>query len=493
MATSLELIGGNGGSPFNLTGLNNGATLKKIGVAVGGWQIKAVRAELTDGRVSTFGNANTFSEFEFSLGERITKLSLWGNGAGTRLGGIRFWTSTGREFFEHMNSWPLKTEYSIDVGSGVCLGVQGNGGSDIDNMGFLFINAIKTSVLTDMHYPNMAMFTPQVNKEYIKSVSYHNNTTSPQTQTIHYSRSVTKKFSWTTTNKIEFTISMSVKAGIPDLVEASAGYSLTVGHEQSSSMATEETITEADTTTVKIPPGKTVSVDMSVGRAVIDLSYSATVKVTCLNGSELVFPSTGNYNGRVNRSHEMATSLELIGGNGGSPFNLTGLNNGATLKKIGVAVEGWQIKAVRAELTDGRVSTFGNANTFSEFEFSLGERITKLSLWGNGAGTRLGGIRFWTSTGREFFEHMNSWPLKTEYSIDVGSGVCLGVQGNGGSDIDNMGFLFINAIKISVLTDMHYPNMAMFTPQGVDSPLIGALAPPPSSVTAARFNHHPPL
>ena len=162
MATTLYLIGGNGGSSFTFTGRNNGATLKKIGVAVGGWQIKAVRAELTDGRVETFGVANTFKEFTFQLGERITKLSLWGNGAGTRLGGIRFWTSSGREFFEHMNSWPLKTEYSIDVGSGVCLGLQGNAYADIDCMGFLFINAIKSSVLTDMTYPSLAIYTPQV-------------------------------------------------------------------------------------------------------------------------------------------------------------------------------------------------------------------------------------------------------------------------------------------------------------------------------------------
>ncbi|KAL0985570.1 hypothetical protein UPYG_G00158740 [Umbra pygmaea] len=161
MATTLQRIGGNGGKPFSFTGLNNGATLKKIGRAVGGWQIKAVRAELTDGRVSIFGNANTFTEFEFGIGERITKLSLWGNGARTRLGGIRFWRSEGRHFFEYMTSWGLKTEYSIDVGSGVCLGLVGQSGSDIDNMGFLFISAIKKSVLTDM-YTNLAIFQPQV-------------------------------------------------------------------------------------------------------------------------------------------------------------------------------------------------------------------------------------------------------------------------------------------------------------------------------------------
>ncbi|XP_061883452.1 aerolysin-like protein [Entelurus aequoreus] len=295
--TTIHYIGGNGGSPFTLTGCDNGATLRKIGVAVGGWQIKAVRAELTDGRLETFGDAHIFKEFTFNLGERITKLSLWGNGKGTRLGGVRFWTSSGREFFAYMTSWPLKTEFSIDVGSGVCLGLKGRAGLDIDCMGFLFIPAIKSSVLTNITYPSLAMYTPQVNKEYIKSVSYHNDTTSPQQQKCTYSRSVTKSNTWSTTSSIESIVSMTVKAGIPGLVEVSGGFSLTIGREQSSSMSHTETITESDEVNVKVPAGKTVSVKFSVGRAVIDLPYSAKVKITCLDGSNLTFNSTGNYNG----------------------------------------------------------------------------------------------------------------------------------------------------------------------------------------------------
>ncbi|CAL8296215.1 unnamed protein product [Boreogadus saida] len=297
MATTQHLIGGQGGGSFTFTGRDNGATLKKIGVAVGDSLIKAVRAELTDGRVQTFGKGHTFSEFTFELGERITKLSQWGNGAGTRLGGIRFWTSSGREFSAHMTKWPLKTEYSIDVGSGVCLGLEGRAGSDIDNMGFLFINAIKSSELTDLHYPTLAVYKPQVNKEYVKSVSYHNGSAEAQEHKCAYSRSVTKSTTWSNTVKIETTVSMSVTAGIPGLVETTGEFSVTLGAEKTSTMTSSETITESDEVNVKVPAGKTVSVEVSVGRAVIDLPFSATVKITCLNGSELCFKSTGNYNG----------------------------------------------------------------------------------------------------------------------------------------------------------------------------------------------------
>ena len=76
----------------------------------------------------------------------------------------------------------------------------------------------------------------------------------------------------------------------------------------------------------------------------------------------------------------MATDLYIIGGGGGNAFDFTGRDNGATLKKIGVAEEGNKIKAVRAELSDGRVETFGNAHTFKEYTFKLGERITKLCV-----------------------------------------------------------------------------------------------------------------
>uniref|UniRef100_A0AAZ3Q8K6 Natterin-like protein n=1 Tax=Oncorhynchus tshawytscha TaxID=74940 RepID=A0AAZ3Q8K6_ONCTS len=246
MATRLQLIGGGGGSSFEFHGMDNGATLKRIGVAVEGWRVKAVRAELVDRRVATFGNSHTFNEFEFKLGECITKLSLWGNGVGTRLGAIKFTTSQNRQFFEKITSWPLKTEYTIDV-------------------------------------------TP----EYVKSVSHHNDTSLVQEESITYSKTLTKTYSWSVSNKIESTLNVSVKVGIPYLVEVSSGFSLTVGVEQSTSLQKTETITESGTINVKIPPGKTMDVEITMVKANFDLDYRAIVKVTCMNGSQLFFPSTG--------------------------------------------------------------------------------------------------------------------------------------------------------------------------------------------------------
>lgn len=137
----------------------------------------------------------------------------------------------------------------------------------------------------------------QVNTEYIKSVTYRNDTDREQEQKCVYSRSVTKSHNWSNTVKIESTVSMTVKAGTPVLTEVSGGFSVTVGAAQTSSMTSSVTTTESDEVRVKVPARKSVSVELSVGRAVINLPYTATVQINCQNGSRLNFQSTGNYNG----------------------------------------------------------------------------------------------------------------------------------------------------------------------------------------------------
>ncbi|KAL6464310.1 hypothetical protein MHYP_G00266270 [Metynnis hypsauchen] len=213
-------IGGQGGSAFKFNGIDCGATLEKMGVWAGGWQIKSIKIWLTNGRSMQFGNPGDgpYSEYTFKPGEQITSLSLWGNGAGTRLGAIKFTTTLGGNFFPQMTSWGLKTEYPMDIGSGICMGISGRSGSDIDCLGFIFINTIKSTVLTNMHYPTIHNIIPQVPMEELKSMTYHNKTTVPQQYTIETTKKIIKKSSWSMTNKMQSTFSMSVKAGIPNVV-----------------------------------------------------------------------------------------------------------------------------------------------------------------------------------------------------------------------------------------------------------------------------------
>ncbi|XP_061434076.1 aerolysin-like protein [Lethenteron reissneri] len=295
---TLHIIGGQGGNAFSFDGRSNAATLQKLSVSVGGWQVRGVEVWLTDGRRQTFGTVDfSAQQFEFQSGEFMSQLSLWGNGAGTRLGAIKFKTSRNREFFAKMTDWRLKTEYKIDVGSGVCLGVQGRAGADIDSMGFLFINDIKSSVIQNMNYPTMHQVLPNVQIAEIKEMEYTNNTSVVQEHTLQSSLKVTETSSWSTTNKIEFTFSLTVSAGIPEVVEGEAGFGFTLSSE--TTHALEESVERMETLTfpVCVPPHKTVTVVVSIGRANIDLPYTALLRITCMNGALFDVPLSGVYKG----------------------------------------------------------------------------------------------------------------------------------------------------------------------------------------------------
>ncbi|KAF6719781.1 Natterin-like protein [Oryzias melastigma] len=244
-------IGGEGGSPFTFTGEDNGATLRKIWVWTGGWQVKALKIWLTDGDVEEFGDpCGNFSEFEFQDGEQMTSLSLWGNGAGTRLGAIKFRTNRSREFFAKMTDWGLKTEV-----------------------------------------------IPQIATEEIKSITYKNDTNATQSYTVETSKTITKKSSWSVANKMETTFSMSVQAGIPEIAQVSSSFGFTLGVESSYGLENTEERRENLSFPVQVPPRKSVKVDITIGRATVDLPYTGTVEITCYNGSVINFSTSGVYKG----------------------------------------------------------------------------------------------------------------------------------------------------------------------------------------------------
>ncbi|XP_015217114.1 aerolysin-like protein isoform X1 [Lepisosteus oculatus] len=296
--TTVQIIGGDGGRCFYISGQNNGATLKKIWVWVGGWQVKAIKVWLTDGQFREFGYpSGKFTEFQFEDGERFTSLSLWGNGNGTRLGAIKFKTNHSREFFAYMTELELETEYPVDVGSGICIGIVGNSGADIDSLGFLFLNTIKSTILTNVQYPTLHQVTPQVITEELKSMTYQNRSSVTQEYKIDTSKTITKKSSWSVPNKMEANFHMEVSAGIPEVAEVFDGLNFTLQAESTYGLEYSEQKTEVLSFSVQVPPGKTMDVDITIGRAKVDLPYTGTVQITCFNGSVLEINISGTYKG----------------------------------------------------------------------------------------------------------------------------------------------------------------------------------------------------
>ncbi|XP_049327411.1 aerolysin-like protein [Astyanax mexicanus] len=298
MSTLVFPVGANEGDQFTLNGLGNGAMLKQIWVWVGGWQIKAIKVWLTDGRSMQCGDpSGNPQKFKFEDGEFFDSLSLWGNGAGTRAGAIKFKTNKSREFFVQMTDWGLKTEYPIDVGSGICMGISGKAKEDINCLSFIFINYIESTVMKDVNYPTLSMETPKVVFEEIKCITYHNKSNTTQEYTVQTSRNITKKSSWLLTNKMEMSLNMEVKASILSIVEVNSAFSFTLGTESSYGLENSEETTEQLSFTIQVPPGKFMDVDITIGRVTFNLPYTATVQITCRNGSTLEYPTKGIYKG----------------------------------------------------------------------------------------------------------------------------------------------------------------------------------------------------
>ncbi|KAK2829074.1 hypothetical protein Q7C36_017064 [Tachysurus vachellii] len=291
-------VGGNGGDPFDFNGTENGTMLKKVQVWEGDSQIKAMNVWLTDGRYKQFGDpAGNLKEFNFEDGEHFTSLSLWPNQEGSRLGAIKFKTSHSREFGATMIRWNLQSEVPVDVASGICMGIKGRSGLDIDRLGFMFINTVKSAELTDVVYPTIHDVIPKVAVGEIKSMSYQNNTSVTQEYKIETSKKIIQKSSWSVKGKVEFTISLEVNAGIPFLAEAKSRYQLTIGVEGTYASESSTEKMELFSFPVKVPAGKTVDVHIALGQATVDLPFTGIMKITYYNGSVLEYKTSGTYKG----------------------------------------------------------------------------------------------------------------------------------------------------------------------------------------------------
>jgi hypothetical protein len=294
----VAIIGGQGGNAFNIREGDSGSILQKIWVWVGPSMIKAVRLWFTNGKDVQFGNpSGPVKEFVFQSGELIQSMSLWGNGAGTRLGAIKFITDKNREFFPKMAEWGLKQEYPIDVGSGICVGVMGRAGSDIDSMGFIFVKPISESVMTDMVYPTLGLVGPQVSPRQVTSVPYHNNLSVPQEFKLTAEDTLVSKEFWSFTAGVEFAYSVKVKAGIPELFEAETGYSFKVSASGTYGQENVKSKSEKWEFPIKVPANQSIIATVSIGRVDISMPYEAKVRITTTDKSQLEFNVSGVYEG----------------------------------------------------------------------------------------------------------------------------------------------------------------------------------------------------
>jgi hypothetical protein len=295
----LQVGGDAGGEEFRFIGGDNGALLEKIGVWAEGWQIKAIHVWLTNGEEKRFGEPNgSYKECSFAQDEQFTSLSLWGNGAGTRVGWIKFTTNKNQHFDHGMTEWSRKQEYPIDIGSGICCGVVGRAGSDVDYLGFVFLRKIKTSRMLGVRYPTLDLNKKADTEKTVRLLDYDNPSPveqiylSPATSTEE-----TKESSWTITTALEIAAKVTVSAEIPELAKVGAefGWKLTFTGSYQYKNVTKITVTDPSQT-FKVPPHTHLGGTITYYKGTLnDLQYEAKIELELINGEKLSYPVKGLY------------------------------------------------------------------------------------------------------------------------------------------------------------------------------------------------------
>ncbi len=305
-------IGGQGGSDFAWVHGTNGNLIKKLEVWVGPSQIRGIRVTLFNNESQTFGKLEdkNAGSLELEPGERITSLSIWGNGAGTRCGAFKIVTSKGKTFFPKMYSWGLKTEYSMDVGSGLLAGIYGRGNADIDALGFAHLLPIKNSILKGITYPTLDSDLVATTPFMLDRVTIDNlQGTVPKEATLRGSESLTTETSWSNTTSLELSITSTVKAGIPLIADVEVSTSITVGNEFTYQRTTSSTVERSVENKVIAPPGQKVRDTATTYQDKLDLPYYGTFEVQMQNGTIFSYPVSGIYKGVSARSVFITTEV----------------------------------------------------------------------------------------------------------------------------------------------------------------------------------------
>ncbi len=220
-----SLIGGRGGKDFSEAKYSQGLAVSGIEAWAGEWMLRGIRITFSDGsavvRGKCAGKHCGSISIDYLSGETVTGLSIWGNGAGTRCGAFRITTSKKEVFFPQMTKWGLKTEYNMNAGAGVILGVIGGAGSDIDRLGFLMLDTVSTTVLTEFEYDLNKVPLPENKSAYDMTLPNPSRTDSHEG---NITRVVKKQRGgeWFVKAGAKYGQEYKVQGGVPVVVEGGA-------------------------------------------------------------------------------------------------------------------------------------------------------------------------------------------------------------------------------------------------------------------------------
>jgi len=250
-----------------------------------------------DSRSPVYGKADDSSKsITLAPGERITSLTLWGNGVGTRTGRISL-TTTGQSLDAGKNT-SGQTAYDIDLGSGILVGFVGRHGSDIDQLGAVFLrSAITRVIVTNVVYnPDLAGKSDGIQNVSLDTAQYSNDKNKQITWNFGGSTSRSKSTTYSQTSGNIYGVSVGVEVSAEPFgigVKASGGFEWK--HEESQTTGTSVT---SDVTfnwglSGTLEPGESCTCTALVQRGEGSTNYTAKVTVKLDDGTTNSFSERG--------------------------------------------------------------------------------------------------------------------------------------------------------------------------------------------------------
>ncbi|KAG9334249.1 hypothetical protein JZ751_008396 [Albula glossodonta] len=298
MSTIVQKVGNTKGKAFSLSGTENGVALNKVRVWMTQSRVVSIKVWLTDGSAGVFGTSQgPYKEFQFGNGEKFTSLTLWRTSDGNHVGGIHFKTNRDQEFLTKVPDSHLGQEVTMDIGSGICLGVTGTYYWDLNSLGFIFLQSIQYSQVVKVKYPTLSGAIPKVEMEEKKTMTYDNDSGEEQEYRMDVTTKCTKTSEWSMTNGINKTFAFKMKAAIPELEKTPDGYMLVLGPEEFRTVCFEESVTRTFTEKVKVKPGQMKHITAEMGKAYIQLPYHGVLEIIFKGGAKMEISIRGIYTG----------------------------------------------------------------------------------------------------------------------------------------------------------------------------------------------------
>ena len=267
----------------------------------------------------------------FEPGERVTSMTLWGNGIGTRSERIRITTT--KQTFDVGKDTSGQTAYDAPIGSGILVGMFGRSGADIDQLGPVFLDgAVQSINIGNINYtPTLDKTSKGISSVVLAQTYFSNQSGGNPTWNFAngVSRTDTTRFTQTTATMYGASVSVTVSAELFGIGgDTTAGFEWQKTDTQETTTETSQEVELSWSLSGTLAPGEGVTAIATCEQGIGNATYTSTVTILLADGSVSQFSENGTFSNVV-YTKATATMISDVNGKPGLPFE--GPHDGKTV------------------------------------------------------------------------------------------------------------------------------------------------------------------